>query len=103
MDIQLRVHLEPGEGTEWVWWADSEQLPGFTAAADHLPDLLAKAKDVIREEGLAAEDTKIVAVLVPLEHPSEAGVLNEAPLDRSLDTRGPEQRQAISTRTLLPA
>jgi hypothetical protein len=103
VDIELRVHLERVDDadTRWVWWADSQQLPGFSAAADHLPDLMSKAKAVILEEGMATEDAKITTVLIPVERSSEGPALNVASAVQSLGPAGPLPRQAVSTRTLV--
>jgi hypothetical protein len=43
---EVRVHLEPVDGGEIAWWAESDQLPGLSAAAGNLPALL----DLVREE-----------------------------------------------------
>ena len=102
VNIELRVHLERVDDvdTRWIWWADSQQLPGFSAAADHLPDLLERAREVIRDGGLADADANITTVLVPLEPPSEPSAQNgKADPDPSLGTGIP--RQAVSTRTLV--
>jgi hypothetical protein len=101
VDIQLRVHWEPVEGAGWVWWADSEQLPGFSAAADHLPELIERAHAAIREEGLAVEGARITTVIAPVDWPSEPAALNDAETP-GLD-RGPERQQALSTRKLVSA
>jgi len=43
-------------------------VPGFSAAADHLPDLLSRARDVIREEKILPDEANITVLLVPIEH-----------------------------------
>jgi hypothetical protein len=105
VDVELRVHLERVDDadTRWVWWADSVQLPGFSAAADHLPDLLSRARDVIREEKILPDEANITVLLVPIEHPSGATALNAVAPAPSLGTGGPVPRQAVSTRTLVQA
>ena len=49
--IRVFVHLEAvgtaSGATGFSWWAESPDVPGYSAAADHLPDLLRLA-----EEGL---------------------------------------------------
>jgi predicted RNase H-like HicB family nuclease len=66
MTLALKIHLEavgePDDGG-FVWWAESDDLPGFTAAADHLPDLLAQSADAIREI-TGDENVEIVPQLV---------------------------------------
>ena len=105
VDVELRVHLERVDDadTRWVWWADSVPLPGFSAAADHLPDLLSRARDVIREEKILPDEANITVLLVPIEHPSGATALNAVAPAPSLGTGGPVPRQAVSTRTLVQA
>ena len=102
MDIQLRVHWEPVDDAGWVWWADSEQLPGFSVAADHLPEMLERAQAVIGEEGLAAEGARILPTLVSDDWPSEPAAVNDAKTS-DLTTRGPEGQRAVNTRKLVPA
>jgi len=49
--VVLKIHVEavgaPGEG--FVWWAESDDLPGFNGAADHLPDLMRQSTEAIKE------------------------------------------------------
>jgi predicted RNase H-like HicB family nuclease len=65
MKIRLVVHLEAAAGQEspFVWWAEADELPGFSAAADHLRELLARAEaaipEVLRERDLDATDLQI--------------------------------------------
>jgi hypothetical protein len=47
----VRVHLDDG-----VWWGEadklpgfSDKLPGFSVAADHLPDLIIRARETLAE------------------------------------------------------
>jgi hypothetical protein len=49
--ITLRIHLEPAGDIDagFVWWAESDQVPGFTAAADHLPELIDRARAALIE------------------------------------------------------
>lgn len=42
------IHLENADG-EAVWWAESPQAPGFTAAAETLRELRALAYPALRE------------------------------------------------------
>ena len=54
MDITLVIHLEVAEDPQpkFVWWADSEDLPGFSSAADHLQELLKLSREAIDEMAL---------------------------------------------------
>lgn len=52
VDVDLKIHLdraEDADGPKLVWWAESDAVPGFSAAADHLPDLLAQAEAALAE------------------------------------------------------
>jgi predicted RNase H-like HicB family nuclease len=50
MEVTLLLRLESiEEEPHFVWWAESPELPGFSAAADHLPQLLVQAKDAVLE------------------------------------------------------
>ncbi len=63
MRVTILVHLEDG-----VWWAESPQVPGFSACQPSLRDVEAAAKLAIREilEELGTEEpiafeTRLVA------------------------------------------
>jgi hypothetical protein len=45
---ELVIHLEGGDG-EVVWWAESPQIPGFSAAAPTLKELRERAYRALRE------------------------------------------------------
>lgn len=53
MDVTLRVHLDEADGPTG-WWADSPQVPGFSAAANSMDELVARAtwalNDVVCDE-----------------------------------------------------
>ena len=50
MEIKVHIYLEPlGDPMRSVWWAESPELPGFYAAADHLPELLTRSEAAVRE------------------------------------------------------
>lgn len=63
LNVRLLVHLEvvPGGDPAFVWWAESDEVPGFSAAADHLPDLMKQAVDALGD--ILGEDVTIDAVL----------------------------------------
>jgi predicted RNase H-like HicB family nuclease len=51
MDITLLVHVErvPGEQA-FAWWAESDELPGFSAAGDSMQELREVAMAAIAAE-----------------------------------------------------
>lgn len=48
MAIRLLVHLEPS-GDQQVWWAESPDVPGFSASDATLKDLLARSTWALAE------------------------------------------------------
>jgi predicted RNase H-like HicB family nuclease len=56
MKITLLIHLEPAETGKPVWWAESDELPGFTASADSLVELRSVVAEVLTDIGPEAED-----------------------------------------------
>lgn len=48
MAIRLLVHLEP-VGDQQVWWAESPDVPGFSASDMTLRDLLSRASWALTE------------------------------------------------------
>ena len=52
MDVQLVIHLERAD-RDIVWWAETDDVPGFSAAADTLVDMRAHALAALAE--IAAE------------------------------------------------
>lgn len=70
MEITLLIHMEaviPNDGTnpKVVFWAQSEDAPGFYAAADHLKELLELSTDGLKDQ--LGEDVTILAQLVKEE------------------------------------
>lgn len=47
--IELCVHLEPAEAGV-CWWVESDDLPGFSAAASTLAEMRARAVETLNEE-----------------------------------------------------
>lgn len=49
MRVEVQLHLEavPDEG--FVWWAESPDVSGFSAAASHLPELLERCDSALSE------------------------------------------------------
>ena len=82
MQICLQIHLEPlPEEPFFSWWAESDQLEGFSAAADHLPELLSLAEEGARQM-LPGEEIELVAQIAP-------GLFN-VPVNVADDTQRPE-------------
>jgi predicted RNase H-like HicB family nuclease len=58
MNITIQIHLEAANN-EAVWWAESDELPGASAAADTLSELRASwellLKELSEERGEAIE------------------------------------------------
>lgn len=48
MNAQLVIHLDNADG-KLVWWAESPQVPGFTASADTLPELRGTIAEVLAD------------------------------------------------------
>ena len=46
MDALLVIHFDSADGQE-VWWAESPEVPGFTASADNLPELRTAIANVL--------------------------------------------------------
>lgn len=57
MTVELLIHLEPA-GAEVIWWAESPDFAGFSAAAASLSELRARATQAITE--FAGPNTAIV-------------------------------------------
>ena len=45
-----------------MWWAVSDDVPGFSAAADHLPELVTQATAALRE--IEGDDVEVVQEVV---------------------------------------
>ena len=48
-NVRLVMHLEATDG-DVVWWTDSPDVAGLTAAADTLRDVLAAAESTVRTD-----------------------------------------------------
>jgi hypothetical protein len=97
MDVNVLIHLEAvTEEHQFVWWAESPELPGFTASADDLPTLLRKCGAVVRE--LAGVEAKVRPLLVRDDETARAhGTVPSG----DQPSRGAETRQ--THRTLVAA
>ncbi len=69
--MRIDIHLEACDG-EAVWWAEAEDFPGLSAAADTLDELKRLVREVIEMEGLAVEPAFLLASEVD-NHPGEPG------------------------------
>ncbi|MHB1710356.1 MAG: DUF1902 domain-containing protein [Acidimicrobiales bacterium] len=72
MVIKLRVHLESTDDPEspFVWWAESDEVRGFSAAAGHLAELLARSQDALAD--LLGQEIEVSPTMVPNDEPVEA-------------------------------
>ena len=66
MRIELLIHLDrvPEGDPNFVWWAESDGVAGFSAAADHLPELLTRAKDALAST-YPGEEIELVSRFAP--------------------------------------
>ena len=73
MAIELSVHLEATGETSpgFVWWAETEAVPGFSAAADHLDELLQRSEEALRD--IVGADVELEPKLIPLDDLDTAG------------------------------
>jgi len=75
MKATLIIHVEAADTeTKVVWWAESAELPGFSAAGDTLAELRAAASEAIEAEW---GDVEIVEKLVGDERQQLAGPSGE--------------------------
>jgi hypothetical protein len=52
LPMDLFIHIEPDANDQPVWWAESPQLPGFSAAAPSLRTLREQVWDALFKEHL---------------------------------------------------
>jgi hypothetical protein len=108
MDIRVLVHLEavPGEA-RLVWWAESPDVPGFSALDDDLPGLMVRTEIALGDQ-LSGEALMLHYELVS----DEASTDNPAPETEFVKTgadgldvprSNPGQDVAITARPLVPA
>ncbi len=104
--IKVKVHNEPLDGPELrvSWWAESDQVPGWTAAADSLAELKQLVDEGVRF-ALEDDSVEITLALVPFEDDVARGPSGSesGDLDRSQTSLPPvEVDRAIRT-TLVSA
>ncbi len=67
MAVRLLVHLEPFGGRK-IWWAESPDIPGFSASDATLKDLLTRSSwtlaDIAEERGEDPSSVELVYQLV---------------------------------------
>jgi len=98
MEINLLVHIEAiEEEKKVVWWAESEELPGFSSAADHLPELLSLCREAIADMGF--EDVTIRPSLAGPSNDTRGGLDNPP---RSLPARWSASDVAIAPKPQIP-
>jgi hypothetical protein len=93
--VTLKIHLESVANAEPVWWAESDDVPGLSVAADHLRELVEHAKAAIEE--LMGPNVEIVQQMVfdAADEPARPSDMQTAP--------AVPIRQKISTDLLQPA
>lgn len=101
MTVVLKIHVEaagplPDDG--FVWWAESDDLPGFNAAADHLPELLSQSTEAIKEI-TGVDDIEILPQVV---FDDETSQRREEPVTGSAPAT-PVREVFVSTRMFEPA
>lgn len=50
MKVQVLLHLESTDEDTVAWWAESEDVPGFVAAAGELVELRRRVREALDEE-----------------------------------------------------
>ena len=106
--ITVKIYVEPfvGETLQMAWWAESDDLPGWSASADSLSELKVLVVDGVRFE-LDDDDVKVSMVLVPTNVDRAEGPSRVTPsdLEKSQAPHRPvEISRAIGTTTpLVPA
>jgi predicted RNase H-like HicB family nuclease len=59
MDITLQIHLDAAD-KDFVWWAESDQLPGVTAAAGSLMEMREELDHVLADLSAESGDPIVV-------------------------------------------
>jgi hypothetical protein len=90
-DIRLLVHLEMGDDGAASWWAESPDVPGFSAVSNSLSDVQIRSQWAIMDI-LGESDRRLGQLLVRLV-PTPLETANPVSVERS-DESGPVQRDA---------
>jgi hypothetical protein len=103
--VELHVHLEGTDDptSPIIWWADTDDFPGFSAAADHLNELLKRSEVALVD--LAGEDVEVHPTMVPNDEPISApSITLTGDLTFNEDGEGNRTVQVFPpTRTTVPA
>jgi hypothetical protein len=99
MNVRLYVHVESTPSGP-TWWAESPELPGFSAAASSLSELSVRAKwavvDILRDDfGEDLDDFEIFLL------PTEASTGNPGSTENPETGRGPGV--VVTEQALAPA
>jgi len=72
MNVELIIHLE-ADGAEAVWWAESPDVAGFSAAAPTLAELRQMAVEGI--EKVRGTDVTLVETMTPFGDDAHDGLV----------------------------
>jgi hypothetical protein len=94
MTVTMHAYLEPtGTGETSSWWSESPDVPGFYAAAEHLPELIIRSEAAVREilaEQSTDEPVSFTWALMGSAPPSETDeVVQVTQEGKAEDTTGP--------------
>lgn len=99
--VEIVVHREPTDDGV-TWWADSEVVSGFTAAAESLSELLVIARralaDIAEEEGLGIPEVRFRLEEPPTPNANESRVTFVSDSDAAVQL--PMSHATYSTRVL---
>jgi hypothetical protein len=98
--VQVVVHLELTDD-EFVWWADSPDVPGFSAAAPRLKQLENEVDRLLRSEVGRSIDIEWSLASDPSDVGMAAAEFDEALGSEAPTTDAPEVRRV--ERVLIPA
>lgn len=95
MNVTMHAYLEPtGTGETSSWWSESPDVPGFYAAAEHLPELIIRSEVAVREivaEQNPDEPVSFSWALMASAPPSEADeVIHMTQEGKAEDATGPD-------------
>jgi hypothetical protein len=100
--ITVKIHTEPMDAPDFRmgWWAESDQVPGWTASAESLRELKELVNEGVRF-ALDDDTVEVVLALVPFEDERPQGPERVTPGDPEVPRI--EINRAIRTTTLVPA
>jgi len=102
MQIDLDVHIEAtGDRDEpAVWWAEADQVPGFSASAPHLAELLERCRAALSD--ILGGEVDLRPSLAPVDLVTSPGGV-ASPVGRGPDEGPQPARDAIRVFPPLPA